>query len=400
MEGRPPGRPSTHLAVNRKKRKQSKRSEIVTVEQPSEAPREKKRRRLLLLLLALLVLLGLTAASVEWRRGAFTSSSPDNSPNKSGSKGARKLIDRTAPVAPTLSSNQSDPTAQTSATFGFNSSSPDATGYLCRIDSSAYAACSSTKSYSNLSQGSHTFAVETTDAAGNASSAASFTWVVDTTPPPDPTIDSHPTSSSRSSNATLAFSDSEAEVVFECSLDGGAWTSCDSPQLYSSLSSGSHKFSVRAADVAGNRSGEASFAWQIVSSSASSTVRGGGNSVAQVSGINFKITGAVANLTMERSKVIPLTLTNPNGKTIYVTALTVNASADSVPPGCESKTNLDISQSNASSVNPIAVPAKGKVTLTSAPRAPQVTLLDLPGVNQDACKNASFALTYSGSAHS
>jgi outer membrane lipoprotein SlyB len=372
----------------------------VTGEQSSEAPREKKRRRLLLLLLVLLALLGLTAASVEWRRGAFSSSSSDNPSGKSGLKGARKLIDRTAPMSPTISSNQSDPTSQTDASFSFTSSSPDAAGYLCRIDSSAYAACSGSKSYSNLSQGSHTFAVETTDAAGNTSNASSVIWVVDTTPPPDPAITSHPTSSSRSSDATLAFSDAEAGVTFECSLDGGAWMSCDSPQVYASLAGGSHAFSVRAVDTAGNRSGEASFAWRIVSASASSTVRGGGNSVAQVSGINFKIAGAVANLTMERTKVIPLTLTNPNGKTIYVTALTVNASADSVPPGCESKTNLDISQSNTSSVNPIAVPAKGKVTLTSAPRAPQVTLLDLPGVNQDACKNASFALTYSGSAHS
>ena len=372
----------------------------MTGEHPSEAPGEKKRRRLLLLLLLLLALFGLTATSVEWRRGAFDSSSPDNSSKKSGSKGARKLIDRTAPSAPTVTSNQSDPTAQTSATFGFTSSSPDAAGYLCRIDSSAYAACSSAKSYSNLSQGSHTFAVEATDAAGNTSNASSLTWVVDTTPPPGPTIDSHPTDRSRSSDATLAFSDAEAGVTFECSLDGGAWMSCDSPQVYSSLTSGSHAFSVRAADTAGNRSGEASFTWRIVSASASSTIGGGGNSVAQVSGINFKITGGVASLTMEQAKVIRLTLTNPNGKAIYVTALTVNASADSIPPGCESKTNLDITQSNASSANPIAIPAKGKVTLTSAPRAPRVTLLDLPGVNQDACKNASFALTYSGSAHS
>jgi len=372
----------------------------VTDEQFSEAPEEKKRRRLLVLLLLLFALLGLTAVSVEWQRGAFGSSSSGNSPEKSGSKGARKLIDRTAPQAPTVTSNQSDPTTHKSATFGFNSSSPDAAGYLCRIDSSAYAACSSGKSYSNLSQGSHTFAVEASDAAGNTSSASSFSWVVDTTPPPDPTIDSHPTNISRSSGATLAFSDAEAGVIFECSLDAGAWMSCDSPQLYSSLTSGGHSFSVRAADTAGNRSGEASFAWRIVSASASSTVGGDGNSVAQVSGNNFKITGGVANLTMERTKVIRLTLSNPNGDPIYVTALTVNASTDSTPSGCRSRTNLDITQSNASSANPIAIPAKGKVTLTSAPRAPQVTLLDLPGVNQDACKNASFALTYSGSAHS
>ena len=371
----------------------------MTGEPSSETPRNNRRRRLLLLLLLLLALLGLTGISVGWKTGAFGSSSHKASETK-GSAGAHKTIDRTPPANPMITSHPTNPTNQIAASFSFTDSSPDVAGYLCRLDSSAYAACSSAKSYSKLSQGSHTFAVEASDAAGNTSSASSFSWVVDTTPPPDPTIDSHPTNTSRSSGATLAFSDAEAGVIFECSLDAGAWMSCDSPQLYSSLTSGGHTFSVRATDTAGNRSGEASFAWRIVSASASSTVGGDGNSVAQVSGNNFKITGGVANLTMERTKVIRLTLSNPNGDPIYVTALTVNASTDSTPSGCRSRTNLDITQSNASSADPIAIPAKGKVTLASAPRAPQVTLLDLPGVNQDACKNASFALTYSGSAHS
>jgi len=373
----------------------------MTGEPSSETPRNDRRRRLLLLLLLLLLLalLALTGISVEWKTGAFGSSSHKASETK-GSAGAHKTIDRTPPANPMITSHPTNPTNQIAASFSFTDSSPDVAGYLCRLDSSAYAACSSAKSYSKLSQGSHTFAVEARDAAGNTSTDSSFSWVVDTTAPPDPTIVDHPTNRSRSSAATLAFSDAEAAVSFECSLEGGEWMSCDSPQTYAGLGTGDHAFAVRASDAAGNQSGETAFDWQIVSNPAPSKISGDGNNVAQVGGVGFKITGAVANLTMERTKVIPLTLTNPNGKTIYVTALTVNASADSVPPGCESKTNLDISQSNASSVNPIAVPAKGKVTLTSAPRAPQITLLDVPGVNQDACKNASFALTYSGSAHS
>jgi len=41
-----------------------------------------------------------------------------------------------------------------------------------------------------------------------------------------------------------------------------------------------------------------------------------------------------------------------------------------------------VTQSNVSAANPIAVPAKGSMTLRSAPSAPQITLLNLPGVNQ------------------
>ena len=108
----------------------------------------------------------------------------------------------------------------------------------------------------------------------------------------------------------------------------------------------------------------------------------------------------MGNLMPGVATAIRLTLTNPNGVPIYVTALTVNIAADSTPPGCSSAGNVQLTQSNASSADPITVPARGSVTLTSAPRAPQITLLNLPGVNQDVCKNKSFALTYSGSARS
>jgi hypothetical protein len=127
---------------------------------------------------------------------------------------------------------------------------------------------------------------------------------------------------------------------------------------------------------------------------------GSGNDVAQAGGAGFNITGGVGNLMPGVATAIPLTLTNPNGVPIYVTALTVTIAADSTPAGCSSANNVQLTQSNASSADPITVPARGSVTLTSAPRAPKITLLNLPGVNQDVCKNKSFALTYSGSASS
>ena len=128
---------------------------------------------------------------------------------------------------------------------------------------------------------------------------------------------------------------------------------------------------------------------------------GGGSGVAQTGGADFKITDAgVENLMLGVATAIPLTLTNPNGIPIYVTALTVTVSPDSTPPGCASEGNLQVTQSNASSADPIAIPANGSVTLASPPRAPQITLLNLPDVNQDACKNKIFHLTYSGSSRS
>jgi hypothetical protein len=127
---------------------------------------------------------------------------------------------------------------------------------------------------------------------------------------------------------------------------------------------------------------------------------GSGEDVAQAGGSSFNIAGGVGNLMPGVDTAIRLTLTNPNGVPIYVTTLTVTIAADSTPAGCSSANNVQLTQSNASSADPITVPAKGSVTLTSAPRAPKIVLLNLPGVNQDVCKNKSFALTYSGSARS
>jgi hypothetical protein len=125
---------------------------------------------------------------------------------------------------------------------------------------------------------------------------------------------------------------------------------------------------------------------------------GSGSGNGSAGDADFTISGGVSGLEPGMTAPVKLTLTNPHSAKIYVTRLTISMSADSTPSGCSRDSNFTISQSNASSADPITVPAKGKVTLTSAPRAPQITFLNL-STNQDACKNASFALTFSGIAH-
>jgi hypothetical protein len=117
-------------------------------------------------------------------------------------------------------------------------------------------------------------------------------------------------------------------------------------------------------------------------------------------GLDFTISGGISGLRPGVTAPIRLTLTNPNDVSIYVTRLSVTVAPDSTPTGCRTADNLDLTQSNASATDPIVVPAGGAVTLTTAPRAPQITLLNLPNVNQDVCKGKAFTLTYSGSAHS
>jgi hypothetical protein len=59
------------------------------------------------------------------------------------------------------------------------------------------------------------------------------------------------------------FRDTEAGVSFLCRRDGGVLSACSSPQSYSGLSLGTHTFSVKAQDAAGNQSGAANFTWTI-----------------------------------------------------------------------------------------------------------------------------------------
>jgi hypothetical protein len=78
-----------------------------------------------------------------------------------------------------------------------------------------------------------------------------FVPVVDTTAP-NTTIGSGPAATTTDTSATITFSASEADVVYQCRLDGGAWTWCVSPRSYTGLTVGTHTFEVRALDPAGN----------------------------------------------------------------------------------------------------------------------------------------------------
>ena len=100
--------------------------------------------------------------------------------------------------------------------------------------------------------------VRATDVAGNTdASPATRSFTVGTAPPPDTTapdttITSGPTGTTSDNTPTFAFTATEANSVFECRVDTGAWADCTSPWTTAALSDGDHSVSVRATDVAGN----------------------------------------------------------------------------------------------------------------------------------------------------
>lgn len=167
-----------------------------------------------------------------------------------------------APATPTITSGPPSPTTATSGTFTFTGEA--GATFQCRLDAAAYAACSSPKTYTALSNASHTFRVRAVK-GGKTSGDAVYTWVVssDTTPPPVPTITAGPPALTNSTNASFSFTDAEAGVSFLCRVDAAAYSACTSPKSYSGIVHGTHTFQVKARDAAGNESGPASRGWMV-----------------------------------------------------------------------------------------------------------------------------------------
>jgi Bacterial Ig domain/Bacterial Ig-like domain/Chitobiase/beta-hexosaminidase C-terminal domain len=180
-------------------------------------------------------------------------------------------VDTDAP-ATSLDDVPPDPSNDDAPTFEFSSNEPGST-FECRLDGGAWSACSSPETIGLLSDGSHTFEVRATDAAGNTdSSPSSHTWTVDTTAP-DSSFTDVPGSPSNDATPTFEFSSSEPGSTFECRLDGGAWSACSSPEILGPLADGSHTFEVRATDAAGNQeSAPALHAWDVDAGSPSVTI--------------------------------------------------------------------------------------------------------------------------------
>lgn len=151
----------------------------------------------------------------------------------------------------------------TTATFSFTSTDAPST-FECALDGAAFSSCSSPRSFTGLTDGSHTFATRATDPDGNTDATpAQATWNIDTVAP-DTTIDTGPTGLVGSTDASLSFSSSDSGAIFECSLDDDTYTSCASPLEYSALGQGAHVFRVRAIDTAGNADpSAASRVWRI-----------------------------------------------------------------------------------------------------------------------------------------
>jgi RTX calcium-binding nonapeptide repeat (4 copies)/NHL repeat len=158
-------------------------------------------------------------------------------------------VDVAAPQT-TIDSGATGPTDDATPTFAFSSSEPGS--FECRIDAGSYEACSSPRTTTSLADGTHTFYVRAIDQFGLADpTPASRTFTVDTVPP-DTAIGGGPTGTSNDPTPTFSLTSSQPGSSFECKLESGAYAACSSPNTTARLADGSHTFSVRATDPAGN----------------------------------------------------------------------------------------------------------------------------------------------------
>jgi hypothetical protein len=173
-------------------------------------------------------------------------------------------VDGTAPAI-TIDQKPTSLTNSRSASFTFAASDPT----QCKLDEGAFAPCTSPQNYSNLADGLHTFTVQATDAAGN-SGQNSYAWTIDATPP-TVAITGTPGTLTNSRSASFTFS---ATDPAQCKLDDATFAPCTSPQSYAELADGSHTFTVKATDAAGN-TGQASHAWTVDATPPTVEITGG-----------------------------------------------------------------------------------------------------------------------------
>jgi hypothetical protein len=81
--------------------------------------------------------------------------------------------------------------------------------------------------------------------------------------PPAPTILTEPANPTGVNSAKFTFSDTQANVTFECSIDGLAFGACTSGVSYSPVSAGQHSFQVRALDADNFLSPASVYSWTV-----------------------------------------------------------------------------------------------------------------------------------------
>jgi parallel beta-helix repeat protein len=216
--------------------------------------------------------------------------------------------DTTAPET-TISSGPAPTTTSTLATFTFTANEFGST-FECSLDGEPFGSCEAPVELTDVEVGAHTFAVVATDLAGNTESTpAVHEWTVEPdTLAPDTQITVGPAGTSTALDVSLEFVGSDdttpaAELTFECSLDGAAFESCDTPLAVQGLALGEHTFAVRAIDAALNvDASPAERTWTTIDTTPpETTLEGGPDSPTEATTATFSFSSNESGVTFECS---------------------------------------------------------------------------------------------------
>ena len=157
----------------------------------------------------------------------------------------------------------SAPSGPVTSSAGFSFSGVAGLTFECSVDNGTFTACTSPETVSGLGDGSHSFKVRQVGGSGVRSAATEATWIVDASAPEPPSISGAPAIPVKAGvPVSISFS-GEVGATFECSLDGGTFTTCTSPRNASGLPHGIHSLAVRQIDSAGQTGGAGTVSWAV-----------------------------------------------------------------------------------------------------------------------------------------
>src|SRR5207302_1714497 len=179
--------------------------------------------------------------------------------------GAQNEVIIFTPPTVTITSHPPTPTNIKTPTFAFTSNT--GTTFQCSLSltaATAFAPCTSPKTFPPQLDGTYTFTVVAFDAGLNPSLPATFTFTIDTVPPVV-TLTATPPGLTTVTTPSFSFTASKTPVTFQCSLSTGvdAFAPCTSPIAYAAQPDSVYTFKVIATDLAGNVSAPAIFTFTI-----------------------------------------------------------------------------------------------------------------------------------------
>ncbi|MEO8703202.1 MAG: Ig-like domain-containing protein, partial [Kofleriaceae bacterium] len=219
-------------------------------------------------------------------------------------------IDTTIPTV-TLTASPLAISTDNTPTVAFTTTD-NPTSITCRLDAGTFVTCTSPFTFGATADGTHTITVRVADAAGNASTATTAPFTIDTVIP-TVTITSAPLANSNDNTPTVVFVTTDNPTVVQCRIDATAFASCASPFTFGATADGLHTITVRVADAANNASTAVTPQFRIdtVTPTVSITSSPAALTNDNTPNVAFTVTDSPTTITCQLDAATPINCTSP-----------------------------------------------------------------------------------------